>query len=229
MLKFIFSFFALLITATLIAEQPTMQGFLQEYYLSEEKNIKKYSKLLYAAEKNYVDICLRLLNSGEDPNFVSNDKKIYTPFMFAILNNNSELVKIMIEKGADVNLVSGDFPDSTPLLVSVTMNVDNSIVKLLCDAGSKAIKLPLWNWDYQNPLSYSMTKLDVKKFFMIAETLSINEILSTDQIKNNLFQRSMNWYLIENGDEKAIQIAEYLVNKGVSIETKTSSALPPVK
>ncbi len=217
--------FGLFINTTLLASEPSMQEFLQEYYSSSERNVENYSKLLYSTKKNYSDISIKLLKSGENPNFV-NTKKSFTPFMYAIINNDVSLVEFMIEKGADVNLASGDFPDTTPLLVSITMHADNEITKLLCDAGARAIKqLPLWNWSYQNSLSYAMMQLDVDKFFMIAETLSIGEIQALDQIKNNLFQTSMNWYLIENGGEKSIQIAEYLTNRGVSIETENSSAL----
>ncbi|MFI5342768.1 MAG: ankyrin repeat domain-containing protein [Chlamydiales bacterium] len=227
LLFIIFSLFFL--TSYLAGGEPTIQNFLNEYYSSAEKNQKKYTKLLFASEKGYWNIAFKLLENGEDPNYLILDNKTSTPFMFAISHGDTELVKKMIEKGANVNLKSpyGIYHTlMSPLQLNVSTNKDANITKFLCDSGAKFITKPMWNWLYENPLTYTMSNADFQKFKIIADTLSYDELNMLDSFNMNVFSTSIYWYNVPTEKiENSLNIANYLLDRKILIETESSSAL----
>ncbi len=201
--------------------EPSTQAFLSEYYYSPERSQQEYSKLLYAVDKGYRTIAFKLLESGENSNYQpQGNRKISTPFILAVYNEDEELVTAMIKKGADVNLRSYlPLPDGedilNPLLVAVRYNKSENITKMLCESGSidfNARSYALW---------HSYVKTDIAKFMIIAETLPNNYMddLLLTPFRGFLFS--------DEHKENMLKIAQYLVERGFSIQSALSSALSP--
>lgn len=211
------------------AQGPDLQDFLSKYYVSSQRNDKGYSKLLYAVEMGYRDVAFKLLNHGEDPNYLPKNQKSPTPFILAIHNEDEELVKLMIEKGANVNLKayfpSGNSQLVSPLYVSSSIIKTNEVTQILCDYGAKVIETDFWIWTWYNPLDITMKNADADKFFIIANTLSDTEIRKIDAGRLNLLAVPMGFPTSRQYKENTVKIAKYLVRRGLELEINGFSAL----
>lgn len=222
---------AVCLVTPLVGQEPTMQAFLNEYYSSSQKNNKKYTKLLFAMEKGYLSIAHKLLESGENPNYLTPTLDTFTPFMYAVSYGDEELVAKMIDKGADVNLKSYDGVNRTiisfksPLQLDVAFNRNSNITKLLCNSRAKVIDKPIHSWSHDHPLTNAMQNADYQKFKILADTLSDADLIIVDSFNRNIFSTYIYWYSHPNGHENALEITNYLLNRGVPIETENGSAL----
>ena len=207
--------------------KPSMQSFLSEYYQSPQKNQKGYSKLLYAVEKDYRNIAVKLLESGEDPNYLSLKQNNPTPFLLAVYKEDFELVSKMIHKGAQVNLKAQLVPDHGiwyyPLDVAVANNKSEEITQLLCDSGAQIINPNCGGWTH--PLVNACHRGDAPKFFILARLISEVDLKKLDSIASCLL---LAFAIRPNSLDKknnTIQIAQYLIEKGMSLENECDSAL----
>lgn len=209
---------------------PDMKTFLSEYYASPEKN-KGYSKLLYAMEKNYREISIKLLNSGENPNCLPPNFTNATPFILAINREDEDLVSLMIQKGADINLPSflppkypyidrANIPPPSPLYIAVSENNQANIIRLLCLHG---VRVRENRTILYQPLYAAAQKAEFEKFEAMADTLTDEEISLTDSLGKNLFTYAS--YGSQERKEDIMRICKYLLERKLSIETNNGSAL----
>jgi ankyrin repeat protein len=120
-------------------------------FLKEHPNFIKKRKydgieaIVYAIQKNNVQVARILLDAGVDPNATSRDGW-YTPFMNAVNWANPEMVKLFLAKGGDVNYVhrrkvfvkqkNEEVESITPVLMWVVRNNDPEILKLFLEKGA---------------------------------------------------------------------------------------------
>ena len=101
--------------------------------------------IIYAIQKNNVQIARILLDAGVDPNATSKDGW-HTPFMKAVNWANPEMVKLFLAKGGDVNYVhrrkvfvkqkNEEVESITPILMWVVRNNEPEILKLFLEKGA---------------------------------------------------------------------------------------------
>lgn len=199
--------------------EPGTQAFLSEYYYSPERSQQGYSKLLYAVEKGYRTIALKLLESGENPNytFQVGNCKTSTPFILAVYKEDEELVAAMINNGANANLIAYlTLPDGgeflPPLVVAVRSNKSGNITQMLCDAGIVDHNAR------QRALELSFRNADATKFIIIAETIPNayieNPLLTSVVGCSSLLQK-----------ENILKMTQYLIERGFPLQNEESSAL----
>ena len=234
MKSFFLSFFIgmliwLIIPSAAYSQEPQMYDFLNQYYNSTEKTKYGQPKLYYAISKGYRNIALTLLKSGEDPN-VKYKWDAMTPFVLAILKEDEEMVLKMLECGADVNLKCSI--DSrlvslvSPIWYAVANNLDVKITKILCDFGCKIIERPVSEWSYLSPISNAIGNTKYNKFKVLADHLTDEDLNLLDGYKNNVFAVIMlNNFQMDDYVENSLNIARYLLNRKVAIETENGSAL----
>lgn len=227
--SFLSLFFFLSFVFSSLEASPDMKTFLSGYYASPEK-AKGYSKLLYAMEKEYdKGIAIKLLNAGENPNAIPEKLKVATPFILAVGREDEEVVSLMIQKGADVNLKSYHpiaYSNLTsPLFVAVCANNQANITQMLCLHGARVIENAEYPWNepynsYSNPIGQAIRRGDFQKFKIMADTLNDQKIRQVDAVGKNLIG-----YSVYNIYKEQKAICEYLIERGLSIETKEGSAL----
>lgn len=213
--------------SALQANEPDMQTFLTEYYYSPEKNQKRYSKLLYAVGKGYRNIAFKLLEKGENPNYLPSNATLPTPFILATYHEDEELVQAMIKYGADVNL-KAYMPDDfsyplSPLCVAAKYNKSEKITKILCDFKASNFNDHLLNL-IGTPLGITLNNVDISKFLIIASTLTDSQLNIIDLMYNN----PLTLIGVSSSQEQklnTLKIAHYLIERGVPLETESTSAL----
>lgn len=109
-----------------------------------------YNTLLDACEKDLTDICLLLIENGEDVNVQDGDQ-LFTPLMHAVNNGNEILVKKLVESKADLNIQ--DVDGNTALHYAVLAE-NEYIVRILLNANA--------HQDLRN--AENQTALDIAKF-----------------------------------------------------------------
>ena len=105
-----------------------------------------YSPIHFAATKegkNYVDVCIALIE--HDPGFLDlvTEEDVNTPLMIAADNENIDLVRELLKRGADPNKTSLHY-NNTPLIMSINTG-NTELVKLLAEAGQKTINQSTYN------------------------------------------------------------------------------------
>lgn len=214
--------------------QDEFQLFLKEYYSSEEKTQKDYSKLLYAIENNYKDIAIMLLEKGEDPHLFS--KANASPFLLAIFNEDQEIVYKMIQCGANVNLegqvgtnIGNEIQHAwsskiSPLQLSVISNKNKEITHILCLNGANVIDEKTGSY-FNSALGVAIRIADWEKFQVLIDYFNhdIQQIFFPDY--SFLTMCGSDFPKSERQFDDAAKIGQYLVNYNVPMQTKISSAL----
>lgn len=215
-----------------VVSQEIFQSFLKEYYSSVEKNQKDYSKLLYAVDKNYNEIAFTLLEKGEVPHFIS--KTNPSPFLLAIFKEDRDMVKKMIQCGANVNLQEqigdkighqinyGWASQLTPLQLATISNIKSDILRLLCENGSEVIDNANF---YVTSFGISIRNGDWEKFQILIEHFHGNICQIFNTYSSFLTICGSNFPHSESQMIGAAKIGQYLIDCGVPMQTKNSSAL----
>ena len=191
---------------------------MEKYHTTDEQINELGDTLLHqAAEKGDVEEARRLIEQGVDIN--ARNEYRQTPLHLAVINEKREVFELLLEKGADVN--ARNFDGDTPLHSAVTR--EHALTKALIDAGAN-VRTP-GEFGFK-PLHLAVLANKFETADLLLERgASIEHDFTWTTWSNSEYNESSLHQFTDRNNLKAI---EFLVDKGVDVNTRNKHGYTPL-
>jgi ankyrin repeat protein len=191
---------------------------MEKYHNTDEHISELGDTLLHqAAEKGDVEEARALLEQGVDIN--ARNEYRQTPLHLAVINKQREVFELLLEKGAEVNTRNLD--GNTPLHAAVTR--DHALSEALIDAGANVRTPDEFGF---KPLHLALLANKFETADLLLERgASIEHDFTWTTWSNTEYNESSLHQFTDNNNLKAI---EFLVDKGVDVNTRNKHGYTPL-
>ena len=178
----------------------------------KDKYDRQVKLIHFAAERGYVQVVKKLVDSGIDVNLPPPNENKYSPLHYASLNGHIEVAKLLLEKGAYVNC--RDCYNSTPIHYASSEG-HIGVAKLLLEKGANVNCQDNWK---KTPLikASEYDHLEVAKLL-----LKKGAIVNCEDNKNRTsLHYASRWNHLE--------VAKLLLQKGANINSRNEEKETPL-